>query len=64
MNKQNNYPLVSPVSTMQDAIKSDAKYDVFMFLGSSRLFLKNIQKAKQQYQQFSKKSVKYVFQWC
>lgn len=46
---------------MNWAKENNKKYDVFVFLGTNKMNLKNINKAVKEYQEFLKKSVKYVF---
>lgn len=45
---------------MDWAIENKREYDIFVFLGTNKMNLKDIKKAKKEYQEFSKKSIKYA----
>lgn len=57
---EKDIPDVNPLSTMIWAKEKKKECDVFVFLGSNKMDLKNIKEVKKEYQHFSNKPVKYV----
>jgi len=53
-------PDVNPLSVMNWARENNKEYDVFVFLGTNTMNLKNTNKAIKEYQAFLKKPVKII----
>jgi len=50
-----------PLDTINWARKNEKKVDVFLFLGTPEMDLKDIRKTKANYEAFSNSKIKYVF---
>lgn len=53
-------PDVDPQFVMDWAFENKREFDVFVFLGTNKMNLKDFRKAKKEYQELSKKSIKYA----
>jgi len=62
--KNNEYQIdraIRPLSTVNWAKKRNKIFDVFLFLGTTKMDLKGIRKTKANYEAFSNSKIKYVF---
>lgn len=58
--KEKVVPCFNPLSVLDWAKENNKVYDIFVFLGSNNMILKDLKKCKQNYHAFSQKPVKYV----
>lgn len=56
--QQKNIRNVNPMSTIDWAIKYKIEYDIFIFLGITKMNLKNIKHIKKKYEHFLKRRAK------
>lgn len=59
--QQKDIKSTNPMSTINWARKYKIQYDVFVFLGITKMNLRNIKYIKKKYEEFLKKRVKYAF---
>jgi len=52
---------IRPLNTVNWAKKQDKIFDVFLFLGTSKMDLRGIRQTKANYEAFSNSKIKYVF---
>ncbi|XP_060847363.1 uncharacterized protein LOC132926954 [Rhopalosiphum padi] len=60
VNKNNRIRNVKPLTTLQWCKKHNQMYDVFVFLGTNKMDLKRIRKAKANYEAFSNSKIKII----
>lgn len=59
--QQKDIKSTNPMSTINWARKYKIQYDVFVFLGITKMNLRNIKYIKKKYEEFLNKRVKYAF---